>query len=283
LRPASGHQLDAAKTTQQNDFLEAMVERVGPDPGGEQWKEEVPVAIREWLLLRGVLTTPMDADDAKYQGLLKEEPWARSFDGVCNKYQEKNLDKVERSGGDLTLADAQLHTIFELYGPAMAEACRAHRPCYAGLAHRFHRLVVRLAAAEPAADCYKHVHSTSTAQDREDTAISSLEGKDRGWKRLVDCAIAAAQAGERLGPSHCMTAVGATHIVPAEPRFLAPAGFRQRHAGQGGEMVVQSSPVVRFVSRGEDSVGLHTAVHTDPSNCIFPPMTLFTVTDVQVG
>jgi hypothetical protein len=48
-------------------------------------------------------------------------------------------------------------------------------------------------------------------------------------------------------------------------------------------MEVQDSVVVKFVSAGRDSAGLHTAVFTDPLNCAFPPMTLFTAVDVQVG
>jgi hypothetical protein len=48
-------------------------------------------------------------------------------------------------------------------------------------------------------------------------------------------------------------------------------------------MEVQGSIVVKFVSAGRDSAGLHTAVFTDPFNCAFPPMTLFTAVDVQVG
>jgi hypothetical protein len=48
-------------------------------------------------------------------------------------------------------------------------------------------------------------------------------------------------------------------------------------------MEAQDSIVVKFASAGRDGAGLHTAVFTDPCNCAFPPMTLFTVVDVQVG
>jgi hypothetical protein len=48
-------------------------------------------------------------------------------------------------------------------------------------------------------------------------------------------------------------------------------------------MEVQDSAVVRFISGGRDGAGLHTAVFTDPFNCAFPPMTLFTAVDVRVG
>jgi hypothetical protein len=52
---------------------------------------------------------------------------------------------------------------------------------------------------------------------------------------------------------------------------------------RGGAREVQDSVVVKFVSAGRDSAGLHTAVLTDLQNCVFPPMTLFTAVDVQVG
>ena len=48
-------------------------------------------------------------------------------------------------------------------------------------------------------------------------------------------------------------------------------------------MEVQDSTIVRFISAGRDAAGLHTAVFTDPANCAFPPMTLFTAVDVRVG
>jgi hypothetical protein len=80
-----------------------------------------------------------------------------------------------------------------------------------------------------------------------------------------------------------MTAAGATAVNPGEPKFLAPEGYRQANSLKGGTMEVQDSTVVRFISAGRDMAGLHTAVFTDPVNCAFPPMTLFTAVDVQVG
>jgi hypothetical protein len=80
-----------------------------------------------------------------------------------------------------------------------------------------------------------------------------------------------------------MTAAGATIVAPAEPRDLALGGYRQYISRNGGVMEVQDSTVVRFISGERDGAGLHTAVFTDPVNCAFPPMTLFTVVDIQVG
>jgi hypothetical protein len=80
-----------------------------------------------------------------------------------------------------------------------------------------------------------------------------------------------------------MTAAGATAVSPAEPRFLAPEGYRKGSNLKGGAMEVQDSAVVRFISAGRDGAGLHTAVFTDPLNCAFPPMALFTAVDVRVG
>jgi hypothetical protein len=41
--------------------------------------------------------------------------------------------------------------------------------------------------------------------------------------------------------------------------------------------------IVKFVSADRDGAGFHTAVLMDPINATFPPMTLFTATDVQFG
>jgi hypothetical protein len=80
-----------------------------------------------------------------------------------------------------------------------------------------------------------------------------------------------------------MMAAGATIAPPAEPRDLAPEGYRQMNSLNDDAMEVQDSTVVRFVSAGRDMAGLHTAVFTDQLNCAFPPMTLFTAVDVQIG
>jgi hypothetical protein len=80
-----------------------------------------------------------------------------------------------------------------------------------------------------------------------------------------------------------MTAAGATVVAPAQPKLLAPGGFRQRNSRNGGAREVQDSPIVRFISAGRDGAGLHSAVFTDTANCAFPPMTLFTAVDVQIG
>jgi hypothetical protein len=80
-----------------------------------------------------------------------------------------------------------------------------------------------------------------------------------------------------------MTAAGATIVMPAQPNLLAPEGCRQMNHQRGGAMEVQDSVVVKFVSAGRDGAGLHTAAFIDPLNCAFPPMTLFTAVDVQVG
>jgi hypothetical protein len=80
-----------------------------------------------------------------------------------------------------------------------------------------------------------------------------------------------------------MTAAGATAVIPAEPRGLVPEGYRQPNNRRGYAMEVQDSIVVKFVSAGRDGAGLHTAVFIDPLNCVFPPMTLFTAVDAQVG
>jgi hypothetical protein len=112
-----------------------------------------------------------------------------------------------------------------------------------------------------------------------------LQDTEPEWAALVRAAIAAAPEGGAGPPRglHCMTSAGATIVNPAEPRKFAPGGYRQYNSKNGSKWEVQDSAVVRFISAGRDGAGLHTAVSTDPLNCAFPPMALFTAVDVRVG
>ena len=64
LASALGRAFDAAQLTQLSAFLEALAERIGPDPRGDRWKAEVVTVIKESLVQRG----PIDSmeDDLKY-------------------------------------------------------------------------------------------------------------------------------------------------------------------------------------------------------------------------
>jgi hypothetical protein len=163
----------------------------------------------------------------------------------------------------------------------LAAAAREARGDYAGLTHAYYNLLVRLAdGAAPAPDCYMHLQAMSGL----DMKIGLQDGEP-GWAAFVRAAVAAAPAEGRGRPRglHCMTAAGATMVMPVQPTHLAPEGYRQRNSQRGGAREVQDSIVVKFVSAGRDGAGLHSAVFTDPLNCAFPPMTLFTAVDVQVG
>jgi hypothetical protein len=281
LRPAVGRDFDSAQATQQTRFLEALAERVGADPGGERWKAEVPTVVKEEWVRRGLLAS---MDDPKYETvMLQRSPWARSFESFFeDPDNKKNTDGyLERSGGALSREDAQLLEVCSTYGGVLAAAAREARGDYAGLTHAYYNLLVRLAdGADPAADCYKHLQDTTSGQK-----ATGLQDREPGWAAFVQAAVAAAPAEGRGRPRglHCMTAAGATIVAPAQPRVLAPEGYRQYNNQRGGAREVQDSVVVKFVSAGRDGAGLHTAVFTDPTNCAFPPMTLFTAVDVQVG
>jgi hypothetical protein len=275
LRPAVGRDFDAAQATQQTRFLEALAERVGADPGGERWKAEVPTVIKEHFVQVGHLVS---MDDPKHL-----DPWARSFESLCeDPHNKKVIDGfLERSGGALSREDAQLLNVVGGYGGVLAAAAREARGDYPGLTHAYYNLLVRLAdGAAPAPDCYRHLQDTTSASKN-----TGLQDEEPGWAAFVRAAVAAAPAEGRGRPRglHCMTAAGATLVAPAEPTLLAPEGYRQKNNLRGGAMEVQGSVVVKFVSAGRDGAGLHTAVFTDPINCSFPPMTLFTAVDVQVG
>ena len=110
-----------------------------------------------------------------------------------------------------------------------------------------------------------------------------MQDGEPGWAVFVQPAVAAAPTAGRGRPRglHCMATAGATIVAPAQPRILAPEGYREFSSLRGGAMEVQDSAVVKFVSAGQEDAGLHTAVFTDPiNNCSFPPITLFTAVQV---
>jgi hypothetical protein len=225
-------------------------------------------------------------DDPKYERTLKAAPWARSFEGFCEK-NKKGIDgKLERSGGSLSREEAQLLDIFSIFGGVLAAATQEARPDYAGLTHAYCNLLARLTAgADPAPECYWHLQDTATLLQRSGQKATGLQDREPEFAELVRGAVAAAPEGGAAPPRglHCMTAVGATVVAPAQPRDLAPEGYRQPNSLAGGAMEVHDSTVVKFISGARDGTGFHTAVFTDPVNCAFPPMTLFTAVDVQIG
>jgi hypothetical protein len=273
LRAAAGRDFDAAKETEQADFLEHLRERIGPDPGGEQWKNEVVSVIKEQGVQDGYIKS---MEDEKYEAPV----WALSFEAFCAEYKDSIYWK-QRTNNNLTLAEAQLYEVFSAYAAVLATATREARADYAGLTHAYYNLIARLAEdAAPAVDCYLHLQGTTV-----DLTLTGLQDSEPGWELLVRQAVAAAKhdGSGKLHGVHCLTSAGAVMVVPAEPRCLAPEGFRQGNSTKGGQMETQNSPVVCFVSAARDAVGYHTAVHIDPMNCVYPPMTLFSAIDVQLG
>jgi hypothetical protein len=278
LRPATGRAFDAAQENTQSGFLEWLGERIGPDPGGTCWKVEVLLVIQEEMAQKRSSAGKCSNHPRLMPG---HEGLVTSFEVVCEAYKQGIESKLALSGGGLGLEDAQMLTICNVYSGVLAAAAREARADYAGLTHRFYNVLVRLAAsAASAPECYKHLKATTGSQ------TTGLQDKEPGWERLVRGAIAAAGegggGGQLLG-THSLTSAGATSVKPAGPSNLAPEGFRQPNHQRGGQTEVQDSIIVRFVSAGRDSAGLHSAVFTDQVSCVFPPMTQFTVNYVQLG
>jgi hypothetical protein len=282
---ATGRALDAANPTQLSAFMESVGERVGPDPGGEHWKAEVVMVIKEDWVLGGELAS---MDDPNYEDWLDGEDgdgdansYGRSFEAFCqDEDYKKSIDYRMSRNGSLSLEDAQLLTVIGLYGGTLAVATREARTDYAGLTHRYFNLLVRLAdGAPPAPDCYYNLQDTTSTSGN-----LCLQASEPGLGAMVKGAVAAARAGcrGRLSAMHSATAAGATLVAPVQPKILAPEGYRQSNHLRGGVMEVQDSVVVKFVSAGRDGAGLHTAVFTDSANAAFPPMTLFAAIDVQL-
>ena len=300
LCAAVGRDFDFAHATQKTShFMESLGDRIGLDPEGDFWKREVVNLVKDDWVQRGTLTS---MEDPQYEQMLDgEDSWARSFQAFCEKPDYKRsieatleqTQKYFRSNCTVSLEDARLLTIFRGYGDVLAAATREARPDYAGLTHRLYNLLARLAhGAGIAPDCYKHLEHT-TAERGEGCG---LEDTDPEWKAVVRSAVKAASQAALEGADfsqnarngfslhgghYSLTSAGATIVMPEQPMILAPEGFRQPHFRN--EMAAQDSVVVKFVSAGRDDAGLHTAVLTDSANAIFPPMTLFTATDVHLG
>jgi hypothetical protein len=260
--------------------MESICERVGPDPGGEHWKEEMVMVIKEqWVRDEKLVSM----DDPKYEVL--------SFEGACEEPEYKDeIDialqnsasledgrAMQESGihtatGSLSLEDAQVLAAFSAFGSILSAATRKARAEYAGLTHRYYNLLVRLADGTPASDVYYFLQDTTTG-----TKSAGLQDKEPGWEALVTMAVAAVRegGGSQLSGLHSMTSAGATTAFPGDPGLFAPEGFRHRNSQRDGvdkAMEIQDSVIVKFVSAEQDCAGLHTAVFTDTSNCAFPPI-----------
>jgi hypothetical protein len=135
LASALGRAFDAAQLTQLSAFLEALAERIGPDPRGDRWKAEVVTVIKERWVQQGVIDS-MD-DDLKYEKLLSGNPWARSFEGFCEHYKKGIDDRLKRGGGSLSREEAQLLKVFSGYGHT-SRARNSYRPHFPRIHVTYH-------------------------------------------------------------------------------------------------------------------------------------------------
>ena len=282
LQAAMGRNLDAAKESEKNDFLESLRERVGPDRGGggDGWKEEAALVIKEHL--EHSKPKSMEGPNSEEQTVAGSS----SFEDHCSKYQQEIDAVAHDADSPLNHEDAQLDHFCTTYDRVLAAAVHGARTDYSTLLHRSYNLLVRLATdAAPAVDCYRHLRSTKGGG-----AIEGLQDIEPRWGTFVAQAIAAAEKRSSSDSTSCqlahMTASGTTAVAPAETRLLAPEGFRQPdgdYSALSNAEYIEDSVIVKFVSSERDSAGLHTAVHTDSDNCVFPPMTLFTALTVDAG
>jgi hypothetical protein len=90
LREATCRAFDKVKPTQQADYYESINERVGADPGGDEWKEELVEAMKEDLVWKGKLVS-MDVPLGPHFG------WMRSFEGFCKHFKVQISDELQDS------------------------------------------------------------------------------------------------------------------------------------------------------------------------------------------
>jgi hypothetical protein len=276
---ATGRAFDSeAAAAQLSAYMESLAERIGPNPGS--WRHEVATVIKEGMWHKGYISS---MDDPKFEGMLSGNPWMQSFEAYCEKY----VDRVTAvhggaNKGTLILEDAQLAAFCNMFGETIAAATREARPDYAGLTHAYNNLLTRLAeGADPAPDCYMNL---------QDTGDGGLQNDEPAWEGMVRGAVKAAReqaegggGDSELRGHHSLIASGPTFVGLEQPRNLHPEGFTSRSTGGScNELQVKNSVIVKLVSAGRDSAGLHTAVLIDQANAVFPPMTLFSTTDVQL-
>jgi hypothetical protein len=266
VRPATSRKFDVAKETAQRDFLESIGDRIDSDPGGEHWKTEFETAVREQFSPEEIRQT---------QFLQSVEKFAQHFKKPIEQTILPNARK-------LSFEDALVRMICEefMLGGVLTQAITEARQDYAGLTHRHYNLLVRLATGAPSAiPCY--------------SSLCELEKGDGSWRAFVEGAIAVATSksdrGGGLGGFHCVTSPAVTTLERTDPKFMTPDGYGQPASGdevQGGyQFSLDDCAVVKFISAGGDAVGLHTAVSKDDTgrNFCFPPMTMFSVEDVELG
>jgi hypothetical protein len=281
LKIAAGRALDAAKATQGNDWLEHVEERVGRAPGPGKWKDEVPMLILDMLVRKGMFESTDDPSIAEAI-MHRSKMVPPTFQLFC-EYQKRRISIChQRSGGALSMEQAALaYLCSEEYTTVLTLSVHEARPDYAGITHEFYGLLAGLAthAPAPAPDCYCMAESYGLWRE-------SLEGREEGWAALVNGAVAAARcSGGLSGRPRCITCSGVTIVVPGSPGCLTPEGYQWRDRGGLSHMKHASKEgiIVRFLSAARDAVGLHTAVQLNPMLYVFPPMTLFTAVDVQLG
>jgi hypothetical protein len=279
LQIALSRDFDVVKDSILNDYLEALTERIGPDPGGTAWQMEVPVAIKGDLVQRGML---MSMDDPQYERLVADfAPWATSFDGFCKEKQDEIDRKMKKTKLAMTVEENQVNFVFSCYGDVLGTAVRDSVSDFAGLTHKYQNMLTRFAMdAEPAVACYHFLQQTTGIQH----GGRGLQDSDPHWAQLVKGSVAEALASgkSKLQGVHSVMCAEQVVVHQARPRNLAPSGARYMSVSHDQEFLAQDSTIIRFVSTEADATGLHTAVSLDPENAIFPAMTLFIATEVKL-
>ena len=102
-----------------------------------------------------------------------------------------------------------------------------------------------------------------------DPALSrvDLKRRDQGWNTIL----LPDDTGFRG-----FTANGPTVATIVDEKHYSAEGMKVL---QGGKYVVEDSDVVCFLSSGRDSAGLHSGVKVGPKDYMWPPLTMFKVSE----
>jgi len=248
------------------EFLHPISEKIG-DPSGRNWKNEMPGLFKEWMVLKGSLSS---MSDTKFErpGWC---PFFHSFDNWVGNNEALNRDNITRElhailrEGQWDMEDGAVLKVCVDYSTVIAKAIADERSDYCALTHRFYSLLSHKAQITPESQvpiCYKNM-----------SGLNGLANYETGWMNLMK--------GDATG--FCgFTAQGPTTVYQpfADGRDFSKEGFMVYNwTKQTREK--QDSDVVRFLSRGPDERGMHTAIQRNGHTFIFPPLTQFRVVSVK--
>jgi hypothetical protein len=135
--------LDKTKQSTQTNYLQALAERVGPNPRSDKmWRDQVPMAMkRDWA----ERNKPQLVGDNK---AISTPPWAASFETYCSYGAHKpTIEQISRAGR-WNSEDAGVISFCLQYAQVLAASVDDSDDCYGALLHKYYGLMAQRAMAD---------------------------------------------------------------------------------------------------------------------------------------